>query len=113
MQQVVSNYMVQGPSWKVDNSSSGQKLSRFCGTGRLIVVLLKNAPFELNLSQLKPICILTRTNILRCFPQWSLPFRLCDQNFVCIFHFPHVYYISQEYHNPWFNYPNYESPGCI
>jgi hypothetical protein len=36
----------------------------------------------------------------------SLPFRLSDQNFVCISHLSHAFYMSLSFQHPWFDHPN-------
>jgi hypothetical protein len=38
--------------------------------------------------------------------EWSLPFRLFNQNFVCISHLPHTCYIPCPPHPPLFDQPN-------
>jgi len=37
---------------------------------------------------------------------WSLPFRFCDQNLICISYISHVCYMPSLFHPPWLDYSN-------
>jgi hypothetical protein len=44
---------------------------------------------------------------------WSLPFRLSNQNIVCISHLSHVCYMTCLSHHPWYDDHGNEPSGSI
>jgi hypothetical protein len=75
----------------------------------------KIPPLDPSLSQTNPGRILTHflkvlLNIILLpvpwFPKWSHPFRFSDENFVCIFHLLHAWYMYHVSHPPWFYHAN-------
>jgi hypothetical protein len=76
----------------------------------------KSPPVVPILSQMHPVHTLP-TYFLKLHPniilpfmlrssKQSLPFRISNQNFVCISHLPHACYITCPYHPPSFDHPN-------
>jgi hypothetical protein len=104
--------MGQSPSWEVDSRSTSQDIPHLLWNQQVHYHVHKNQPLVSILSQMPPVHTLPHhfpkihSNIILPSSEQSLPFRFPDQNFVCISHVTHEYYMFRSSHPPWLYDPN-------
>jgi len=98
--------MEQSSSWEADGHSASQQIPRLLWNPRAHYRVHESPPLVPILSQLHLL------HTVSCFPsmsrssEWSLSFRLSDQNLVCISHRVHACYMPSPSLSPWLDRPN-------
>jgi hypothetical protein len=99
--------MEQSPSWEANCLSVSQEMY-YClhKIPLLVPVLSQTHPFHI----LPHYFLKIHYNIIFLFiprsSKWSLPFTFPDQNFLCIYHLFHAYYMPCTPHTSWLYHPN-------
>jgi hypothetical protein len=103
----LTNYMQQSPPWESNSHSASGEMSLILWNPKAHYRVHKIPPLVPVLSQMNPVSNLSsyfpkvRSGILpstlRC-SEWSLPFRLSDQNFVYIARLRHACYVIRPSH---------------
>jgi hypothetical protein len=111
----ITNSMEQSPSWKTSNNSASLEISHLSWNTKVHYYVHESPP---------SVPLFTHMNLVHPFPsyfsmshsnifllsmhrssKWSFPFRLFEQNFVCISHLFHMCYMPYSSHS-WSDHPN-------
>jgi len=109
------NYMGQISSWESNSSSASWKIPSLLWNTKLHDHVHRSSPLVPVMSHMNPAHTISscffkiQPNVILPFTpgfsKWLLPFRLCDQNFLRIYHVSHACYMSCPSPLPWFGHP--------
>jgi hypothetical protein len=108
--------MQDSPPWEANNHSDTQEIPRLLWNPKVHYCVHNSTsliPILSHVNQIyyfSPYFLKIHSNIIiESTPgssEWSLPFRLSNQNIVCIFNLCHARYMSRPSHPPWSDHPN-------